>query len=44
VNNPVTSIKMQRTKHSSGLDAGLTLNEIKEVLVQLYASAAFPEA
>lgn len=28
----------------SGLDAGLTVNEIKEVLVQLYAYAGFPRS
>lgn len=29
---------------SDGLDAGLTINEIKEVLVQLYAYAGFPRS
>lgn len=29
---------------SSGLDAGLTVNEIKEVLVQLYAYCGFPRS
>jgi len=29
---------------SAGLDAGLTVNEIKEVLVQLYAYAGFPRS
>lgn len=29
---------------SSGLDAGLTINEIKEVLVQLYAYCGFPRS
>lgn len=29
---------------SEGLDAGLTVNEIKEVLVQLYAYAGFPRS
>lgn len=35
---------MQRLKQAldAGLDAGLTVNEIKEVLVQLYAYAGFP--
>ena len=28
----------------SGLDAGLTINEIKEVMVQLYAYAGFPRS
>lgn len=29
---------------SAGLDAGLTVNEIKEILVQLYAYAGFPRS
>ena len=29
---------------SAGLDAGLTVSEIKEVLVQLYAYAGFPRS
>jgi 4-carboxymuconolactone decarboxylase len=29
---------------NSGLDAGLTINEIKEILVQLYAYAGFPRS
>jgi alkylhydroperoxidase/carboxymuconolactone decarboxylase family protein YurZ len=29
---------------SKGLDAGLTINEIKEILVQLYAYAGFPRS
>src|SRR6266496_4284158 len=29
---------------NDGLDAGLTVNEIKEVLVQLYAYAGFPRS
>ena len=29
---------------SEGLDAGLTINEIKEVIVQLYAYAGFPRS
>jgi 4-carboxymuconolactone decarboxylase len=32
------------TALSEGLDAGLTINEIKEVLVQLYAYAGFPRS
>jgi alkylhydroperoxidase/carboxymuconolactone decarboxylase family protein YurZ len=31
-----------RTALNESLDAGLTVNEIKEVLVQLYAYAGFP--
>lgn len=33
-----------RTALNNGLDAGLTVNEIKEVLVQLYAYAGFPRS
>ena len=37
---------MSRLAHAinQGLDAGLTVNEIKEVLVQLYAYAGFPRS
>lgn len=33
-----------RTQLTSGLDAGLTINEIKEALVQLYAYCGFPRS
>jgi alkylhydroperoxidase/carboxymuconolactone decarboxylase family protein YurZ len=33
-----------KTALSTGLDAGLTINEIKEILVQLYAYAGFPRS
>lgn len=33
-----------RTALQEGLDAGLTVNEIKEVLVQMYAYAGFPRS
>jgi len=33
-----------KTALSEGLDAGLTVNEIKEVLVQMYAYAGFPRS
>jgi 4-carboxymuconolactone decarboxylase len=33
-----------RTALNEGLDAGLTVNEIKEVLVQMYAYAGFPRS
>ena len=36
-------IKLQKAL-SDGLDAGLTVNEIKEVLVQLYAYTGFPRS
>lgn len=35
--------KLQHALHE-GLDAGLTVNEIKEILVQLYAYAGFPRS
>jgi 4-carboxymuconolactone decarboxylase len=35
--------KLKPALHS-GLDAGLTINEIKEVLVQLYAYCGFPRS
>ncbi len=35
--------KLKRALHE-GLDAGLTVNEIKEVLVQLYAYTGFPRS
>lgn len=33
-----------QTSLAAGLDAGLTVNEIKEILVQLYAYAGFPRS
>lgn len=33
-----------RTALNQGLDAGLTVNEIKEILVQMYAYAGFPRS
>jgi alkylhydroperoxidase/carboxymuconolactone decarboxylase family protein YurZ len=33
-----------KTALNEGLDAGLTINEIKEVLVQMYAYAGFPRS
>ena len=33
-----------KTALNEGLDAGLTMNEIKEVLVQMYAYAGFPRS
>jgi len=33
-----------KTAVSDGLDAGLTINEIKEILVQMYAYAGFPRS
>ena len=33
-----------KTALSEGLDAGLTINEIKEILVQMYAYTGFPRS
>lgn len=33
-----------KTQLNTGLDAGLTINEIKEVLAQLYAYCGFPRS
>ena len=40
----VGNIKQLKTQLNTGLDAGLTVNEIKEVLVQLYAYCGFPRS
>jgi 4-carboxymuconolactone decarboxylase len=37
-------MEMLNTALNEGLDAGLTVNEIKEVLVQMYAYAGFPRS
>jgi 4-carboxymuconolactone decarboxylase len=37
-------IPQLREALSDGLDAGLTINEIKEILVQMYAYAGFPRS
>lgn len=37
-------IQQLRTALNSGLDAGLSINEIKEIIVQIYAYAGFPRA
>ena len=36
-------VKLRPALHA-GLDAGLTVNEIKEILVQMYAYAGFPRS
>ena len=40
----IGDIENLKTALASGLDAGLTVNEVKEVLVQLYAYAGFPRS
>jgi 4-carboxymuconolactone decarboxylase len=37
-------LEQLKTQLSTGLDSGLTVNEIKEVLVQLYAYCGFPRS
>jgi alkylhydroperoxidase/carboxymuconolactone decarboxylase family protein YurZ len=38
------ALEKLKTALNEGLDAGLTVNEIKEILVQLYAYAGFPRS
>lgn len=38
------NMKKLKTALNEGLDAGLTVNEIKEILVQLYAYTGFPRS
>ena len=38
------SLEKLKTALNEGLDAGLTVNEIKEILVQLYAYTGFPRS
>lgn len=40
----VGDLEQLKTQLNTGLDAGLTINEIKEVLVQLYAYCGFPRS
>lgn len=40
----VGNLEHLKTQLNTGLDAGLTINEIKEVLVQLYAYCGFPRS
>jgi 4-carboxymuconolactone decarboxylase len=40
----VGNLEHLKTQLNAGLDAGLTINEIKEVLVQLYAYCGFPRS
>jgi 4-carboxymuconolactone decarboxylase len=40
----VGDLEHLETELNAGLDAGLTINEIKEVLVQLYAYCGFPRS
>jgi 4-carboxymuconolactone decarboxylase len=40
----VGDLEHLKTELNTGLDAGLTVNEIKEILVQLYAYCGFPRS
>ncbi|MDB5019218.1 MAG: hypothetical protein JWQ28_345, partial [Pedobacter sp.] len=40
----IGDLKLLKTELNGGLDAGLTVNEIKEALVQLYAYCGFPRS
>jgi len=40
----VTDLEHLKTELNTGLDAGLSVNEIKEVLVQMYAYCGFPRS
>jgi 4-carboxymuconolactone decarboxylase len=40
----IGNLEHLKTELNTGLDAGLTVNEIKEVLVQLYAYCGFPRS
>lgn len=43
-NTAIGNLDALKTELSTGLDAGLTINQIKEVLVQMYAYAGFPRS
>lgn len=44
INTAIGDLSALKTELAAGLDAGLTINEIKEVLVQLYAYCGFPRS
>lgn len=43
-NTAIGNLETLRTELVAGLESGLTVNEIKEVLVQMYAYAGFPRS
>jgi len=43
-NTAIGNLDALKTELNAGLDAGLTVNQIKEVLVQMYAYAGFPRS
>ncbi|MDU1889594.1 MAG: carboxymuconolactone decarboxylase family protein [Dysgonomonas sp.] len=43
-NTATGNLDILKTELNAGLDAGLTINQIKEILVQMYAYAGFPRS
>ncbi|MDR2954070.1 MAG: carboxymuconolactone decarboxylase family protein [Prevotella sp.] len=43
-NTAIGNLEILKTELYEGLDAGLTVNQIKEVLVQMYAYTGFPRS
>ncbi len=43
-NTAIGNLDILKTELNAGLDAGLTVNQIKEILVQMYAYAGFPRS
>lgn len=43
-NTAIGNLNALQTELNAGLDAGLTVNQIKEILVQMYAYAGFPRS
>lgn len=43
-NTAIGNLDALKTSLNAGLDAGLTINQVKEVLVQMYAYAGFPRS
>jgi quercetin dioxygenase-like cupin family protein/alkylhydroperoxidase/carboxymuconolactone decarboxylase family protein YurZ/quinol monooxygenase YgiN len=43
-NTAMGNLEQLKQELNAGLDAGLTINEIKEILVQMYAYAGFPRS
>lgn len=43
-NTAIGNLDALKTELNAGLDSGLTINQIKEVLVQMYAYAGFPRS
>ncbi len=43
-NTATGNLDILKTELNAGLDAGLTVNQIKEILVQMYAYAGFPRS